>query len=110
MDSDAADRLGDFCGGDLFSVWLAPGQVALHLDAEMLRIVRASLVLAISLVVLDYILVAPNFYGTFFFGKITIALYLVIQILFLSATRVAYRHFREGEHSAAPARSTPLQR
>jgi O-antigen biosynthesis protein WbqV len=63
---------------------------------EMLRIVRASLVLAISLVVLDYILVAPNFYGTFFFGKITIALYLVIQILFLSATRVAYRHFREG--------------
>ena len=53
---------------------------------EMLRIVRASVVLAISLVVLDYILLAPNFYGTFFFGKITIAFYLVIQILFLSAT------------------------
>ena len=63
---------------------------------EMLRIIRASVVLAVSLVVLDYILVAPNFYGTFFFGKITIAFYLVIQILFLSATRVAYRHFREG--------------
>ena len=30
---------------------------------EMLRIIRASLVLAVSLVVLDYILVAPNFYG-----------------------------------------------
>ena len=63
---------------------------------EMLRIIRASVVLAVSLVVLDYILVAPNFYGTFFFGKITIAFYLVIQILFLSATRVTYRHFREG--------------
>ena len=43
---------------------------------EMLRIIRASVVLAVSLVVLDYILVAPNFYGTFFFGKITIVFYL----------------------------------
>src|SRR4029078_8055920 len=63
---------------------------------EMLRIIRASLVLAISLVILDYILLSPNYYGTFFFGKITIAFYFVIQILFLSAPRVAYRHFREG--------------
>ena len=52
--------------------------------------------LAISLLVLDYILVSPNFYGTFFFGKITIALYFVIQTVFLSATRIAYRYFREG--------------
>ena len=63
---------------------------------EMLRIIRVSLVLAISLVVLDYILLSPNYYGTFFFGKVTIAVYFVIQILFLSAPRVAYRHFREG--------------
>ena len=62
---------------------------------ELLRIIQASLVLATSLLVLDYVLLAPNFYGTFFFGKVTIALYLVIQMVFLSATRIAYRYFRE---------------
>jgi len=62
---------------------------------ELLRIMQASLVLALSLLVLDYVLVSPNFYGTFFFGKITIALYFVIQTAFLSGTRIAYRYFRE---------------
>ena len=62
---------------------------------ELLRIIQASLVLAVSLLVLDYILLSPNFYGTFFFGKITIALYFVVQTAFLSASRIAYRYFRE---------------
>jgi O-antigen biosynthesis protein WbqV len=62
---------------------------------ELLRIIQASAVLATLLLLLDYILFAPNFYGTFFFGKITIALYFVIQTMFLSAARIAYRYFRE---------------
>jgi FlaA1/EpsC-like NDP-sugar epimerase len=62
---------------------------------ELLRIIQASLVLAISLLVLDYVLLSPKFYGTFFFGKVTIVLYFVIQTTFLSATRIAYRYFRE---------------
>ena len=62
---------------------------------ELLQIIQASLVLAVSLLVLDYVLLSPNFYGAFFFGKITIALYFVIQMAFLSATRIAYRYFRE---------------
>lgn len=62
---------------------------------ELLRIIQASLVLAVSLLVLDYVLLSPNFYGTFFFGKITIALYFVIQTAFLSGTRITYRYFRE---------------
>ncbi len=57
-------------------------------------IVRASTVLAISLLALDYILLAPNVYGTFFFGKITILLYWFLQMFFLAGTRVAYRYFR----------------
>ncbi len=71
---------------------------------EVLRIVRASAVLAVSLLVLDYVLLAPNFFGTFYFGKITIALYFVVQTSFLSAPRIAYRHFRESRtqsHSRA---------
>src|SRR4051812_38421185 len=42
---------------------------------EFARIVRAAAMLSISLLVIDYIIVSPNFYGGFFFGKITIVLY-----------------------------------
>ncbi len=62
---------------------------------ELKRIIRASAMLAALLLALDYILFSPNFYGTFFFGKITIALYFVIQTVFLSASRIAYRYFRD---------------
>jgi FlaA1/EpsC-like NDP-sugar epimerase len=57
-------------------------------------LVRATTVLAVTLLALDYVLVAPNIYGTFFFGKITIALYWLLQIAFLSGPRIAYRYFR----------------
>ena len=50
--------------------------------------------LAVTLLALDYVLLAPNVYGTFFFGKITIALYWLLQIAFLSGPRIAYRYFR----------------
>src|SRR5581483_6670161 len=61
---------------------------------DLYNIFRASTVLAVSLLVLDYILVTPGFYGTFFFGKITIALYWFLQMFFLGGPRVAYRYFR----------------
>ena len=61
---------------------------------DLCNIVRASTVLAVSLLVLDYILVSPQLYGTFFFGKITIVLYWFLQIAFLAGTRIAYRYFR----------------
>jgi FlaA1/EpsC-like NDP-sugar epimerase len=51
-------------------------------------------VLALSLLVLDYVLVAPNLLGTFFFGKITIVLYWCLQMLFLGGPRITYRYFR----------------
>jgi FlaA1/EpsC-like NDP-sugar epimerase len=61
---------------------------------DLFNIVRAATVLAVTLLALDYVLVAPNVYGTFFFGKITIALYWLLQIAFLSGPRIAYRYFR----------------
>src|SRR5262245_32198697 len=61
---------------------------------DLYNIVRATTVLAATLLALDYVLLAPNVYGTFFFGKITIALYWLIQIAFLSGPRIAYRYFR----------------
>jgi O-antigen biosynthesis protein WbqV len=61
---------------------------------EFRIVFRASTVLALSLLVLDYILLSPTFFGTFYFGKITIALYWLIQMTFLGGPRVVYRYFR----------------
>jgi FlaA1/EpsC-like NDP-sugar epimerase len=61
---------------------------------DLYNIFRAATVLALSLLVLDYVLVSPNVYGTFFFGKITIALYWFLQMFFLGGPRVGYRYFR----------------
>ncbi len=61
---------------------------------DLLNIVKVSTVLALALLVLDYIFIAPNVYGTFFFGKTTIIIYWFLQIFALGGTRVAYRYFR----------------
>lgn len=61
---------------------------------DLLNIIRASTTLSIALLVLDYIFLAPNVYGTFFLGKTTIIIYWFIEIAFLSGTRLAYRYFR----------------
>jgi FlaA1/EpsC-like NDP-sugar epimerase len=61
---------------------------------DLRNIFRAVTVLAISLLVLDYILLYPTLFGTFFFGKITIALYWFLQMFFLGGPRIAYRVFR----------------
>jgi O-antigen biosynthesis protein WbqV len=76
---------------------------------DLWNIFRAVTVLALSLLVLDYVLVAPNFYGTFFFGKITILLYWVLQMFFLGGPRVAYRLFRHArtQHHAQGPEAVP---
>ena len=60
---------------------------------DLFNIFKASSFLAVSLLALDYVLLAPNFYGTFFFGKITILLYWFLQMFLLGGARVAYRYF-----------------
>jgi FlaA1/EpsC-like NDP-sugar epimerase len=70
---------------------------------DALNILRASTVLAVALLVLDYIFVAPNVHGmpvapnlqgAFFFGKVTIILFWFLEVSGLSALRFAYRYFR----------------
>jgi FlaA1/EpsC-like NDP-sugar epimerase len=61
---------------------------------DFANILGASTVLALGLVVADYILVAPNFRGSFFFGKFTIVIYWLLQMFLLAGPRVAYRYFR----------------
>jgi O-antigen biosynthesis protein WbqV len=63
---------------------------------DLMGIVRASLILTVTLLAADYVLVAPNLYGEYVLGKKVIALYFVLQVFFLSVPRVAYRYFRHG--------------
>ncbi|MFC7396051.1 SDR family NAD(P)-dependent oxidoreductase [Chelatococcus sp. GCM10030263] len=61
---------------------------------DLSNIVRASTVLALTLLVADYVLASSSFYGFFFFGKITIALYWLLQICLLGGPRLAYRYVK----------------
>ena len=61
---------------------------------DLFNIVKVATVLALALTVLDYIFIAPNVYGTFFFGKTTIVIYWVLEIFALGGARLAYRYFR----------------
>ncbi|MFO1109785.1 MAG: SDR family NAD(P)-dependent oxidoreductase [Bradyrhizobium sp.] len=63
---------------------------------DALNILRAASVLAVALVVLDYIFifVAPRGAEPVFFGRITIVLYWFLEIFALSALRFGYRYFR----------------
>ncbi|MGH6741579.1 MAG: nucleoside-diphosphate sugar epimerase/dehydratase, partial [Bradyrhizobium sp.] len=76
---------------------------------DLMNIFRAATVLAVSLLILDYVLVAPTFLGRFFFGKITIAVYWCLQMFCLGGPRIAYRYFRYSRtrHHALEADSVP---
>ena len=76
---------------------------------DALNILRVATTLAITLLVLDYVLVAPNVHGAFFFGKVTIVLFWFLEVSFLSALRFAYRYFRYSRvrHHARAEDSAP---
>lgn len=61
---------------------------------DLSNIVKAVTILSLTLLVADYVLIAPNIYGAFYFGKITIALYWLVQIALLGGPRLAYRYFK----------------
>src|SRR5262249_56450137 len=78
---------------------------------DLMNIVRASSVLAVSLLVVDYFLVAPNVFGQYFFCKITICVYWILQIVLLRGSRMAYRYFRytrTRHHARSPESNPPL--
>ena len=86
------------------------GEVALRLAARPLQhLPLGRRVLAVSLLVLDYILVAPNLYGTFFFGKITIAALLGPADVLPGRAAHRLSLFPLRAHAAARARS-PMPR
>ncbi|SFU89784.1 O-antigen biosynthesis protein WbqV [Methylobacterium sp. 174MFSha1.1] len=76
---------------------------------DLANIVRAVAVLTLLLLVLDYVLVSPVAFGIYFFGKIAIGLYFVLQVFLLGGPRLAFRYLKysRSRQSAARAASTP---
>lgn len=76
---------------------------------DLANIVRAVAVLTLLLLVLDYVLVSPVAFGIYFFGKIAIGLYFVLQVFLLGGPRLAFRYLKysRSRQNAARAASTP---
>ncbi|MFM9976163.1 MAG: SDR family NAD(P)-dependent oxidoreductase, partial [Beijerinckiaceae bacterium] len=76
---------------------------------DLSSIVKATTVLTITVLISDYILVSPDFYGSFFFGKITIILYWLLQTSLLGGPRLAYRYLKyaQGRSNAKRADALP---
>ena len=70
---------------------------------DLFNIFRAATILAVTLLVVDYVLVSPQLRGTFFFGKITIALYWLIQMFLLGGPRLAFRYLKYAPLAPHPA-------
>ena len=75
---------------------------------DLSNIVKAVSILTLTLLVADYVLVAPNLYGGFYFGKITIALYWLVQIALLGGPRLAYRYFKYSRSKAHASKEATL--
>ncbi|GJE10354.1 SDR family NAD(P)-dependent oxidoreductase [Methylobacterium longum] len=75
---------------------------------DLAGIVRAASVLALALLVIDWILVSSDLYGFYFFGKIAILLYWVLQIFFLGGTRLAFRYLKDTRSRQSSARAATV--
>ncbi|MGU3540296.1 SDR family NAD(P)-dependent oxidoreductase [Methylobacterium sp. A54F] len=75
---------------------------------DLAGIVRAASVLALTLLLVDYVLVSADFYGFYFFGKIAIILYWVLQIFLLGGTRLAFRYLKYTRSRQSSARGATV--
>jgi O-antigen biosynthesis protein WbqV len=74
---------------------------------DLRSIFIASTIMALSIVALDYVLLSPAIFGTFFFGKVTILLYWFLQMAFLAGPRIVYRYFRDSRVRARNSGAAP---
>ena len=76
---------------------------------DLFNIFRASGVLALALLITDYVLVSPTLFGFYFFGKIAIALYWLLQMFLLGGPRLAFRYMKyaRSRHSLERDTHTP---
>ncbi len=72
---------------------------------DLADISRAVAVLALTLLILDYVLVSPALFGIYYFGKIAIGVYAVLQLFLLGGPRLAFRYLKFARSNRTLARS-----
>ncbi len=75
---------------------------------DLFNIFKSVSVLAVTLLVLDYVLVSPQLYDGFFFGKIAIALYWLVQGFLLGGPRLAYRYLKYSQSQRSKGAETKM--
>jgi FlaA1/EpsC-like NDP-sugar epimerase len=73
---------------------------------DLMNIAKASLALALTLLVVDYVAVAPDMYGGYFFGRQAIIIYLFVQMAFLGGPRLVYRYWKDRRTKAVAGGKT----
>jgi FlaA1/EpsC-like NDP-sugar epimerase len=71
---------------------------------DLIGIAKASAALALAMLVIDYVILAQNLYGGYFFGRQAVAIYFVVQMALLGAPRMLYRAWKDRRAKAAPER------
>jgi FlaA1/EpsC-like NDP-sugar epimerase len=71
---------------------------------DLMGIAKASATLALGMLVIDYVVLADNLYGGYFFGRQAVAIYFVVQMALLGGPRLLYRSWKDGRAKAAPER------
>jgi FlaA1/EpsC-like NDP-sugar epimerase len=71
---------------------------------DLMGIAKASAALAMSMLVIDYVVLADNLYGGYFFGRQAVGIYFVVQMALLGGPRLLYRSWKDGRAKAAPGR------
>lgn len=67
---------------------------------DVIKIVRTALTLALIILVFDTVISHPALLGRNYFGRAWILLFLLLEILFLAAPRVAYRALKQRQMAA----------
>ncbi|MGL5114766.1 MAG: SDR family NAD(P)-dependent oxidoreductase [Beijerinckiaceae bacterium] len=70
---------------------------------DLIGIAKASGALAIALLVVDYIVLAQDLFGGYFFGRQAIFIYFVVQMALLGGPRILYRYWKDSRAKASPA-------
>lgn len=70
---------------------------------DLIAIAKASAALALVLLVIDYVVLAQNLFGGYFFGRQAIFIYFVVQMASLGGPRILYRYWKDSRAKASPA-------
>jgi FlaA1/EpsC-like NDP-sugar epimerase len=68
---------------------------------DLMGIAKASVVLALAILIIDYVVLAQNLYGGYFFGRQAIGIYLIVQMAFLGGPRILYRYWKDSRAKAS---------